>query len=61
MLKIELAGLDLDAANKYPAELSGGMTKRAALARALALDPELVFLDERRRVLIRSAPRSSMN
>ncbi|HUZ90736.1 MAG TPA: ATP-binding cassette domain-containing protein [Methylocella sp.] len=46
MLKIELAGLDLDAANKYPAELSGGMTKRAALARALALDPELVFLDE---------------
>lgn len=46
MLKIELTGLDLDAANKYPAELSGGMTKRAALARALALDPELVFLDE---------------
>lgn len=46
MLKIELAGLDLDAANKYPSELSGGMTKRAALARALALDPELVFLDE---------------
>jgi phospholipid/cholesterol/gamma-HCH transport system ATP-binding protein len=46
MLKIELAGLDLDAADKYPSELSGGMTKRAALARALALDPELVFLDE---------------
>lgn len=46
MLKIELTGLDLDAANKYPSELSGGMTKRAALARALALDPELVFLDE---------------
>jgi phospholipid/cholesterol/gamma-HCH transport system ATP-binding protein len=46
MLKIELAGLDSDAANKYPSELSGGMTKRAALARALALDPELVFLDE---------------
>ena len=46
MLKIELAGLDLDAANKYPSELSGGMIKRAALARALALDPELVFLDE---------------
>ena len=46
MLKIELTGLDPDAAIKYPSELSGGMTKRAALARALALDPELVFLDE---------------
>jgi phospholipid/cholesterol/gamma-HCH transport system ATP-binding protein len=46
MLKIELAGLNPDAANKYPSELSGGMTKRAALARALALDPELLFLDE---------------
>lgn len=46
MLKIELAGLNPDAAGQYPAELSGGMIKRAALARALALDPELVFLDE---------------
>lgn len=46
MLKIELVGLALDAADKYPSELSGGMIKRAALARALALDPELVFLDE---------------
>lgn len=45
-LKLRLAGLELDAAPKRPAELSGGMRKRAALARALALDPELVFLDE---------------
>ncbi len=46
MLKIELVGLKPDAADKFPSELSGGMVKRAALARALALDPELVFLDE---------------
>jgi phospholipid/cholesterol/gamma-HCH transport system ATP-binding protein len=46
MLKIELVGLKPDAADKFPSELSGGMIKRAALARALALDPELVFLDE---------------
>lgn len=46
MLKLGLVGLPEDAADKFPSELSGGMVKRAALARALALDPELVFLDE---------------
>jgi phospholipid/cholesterol/gamma-HCH transport system ATP-binding protein len=45
-VKIELVGLAPEAAEKYPSELSGGMIKRAALARALALDPDLVFLDE---------------
>jgi phospholipid/cholesterol/gamma-HCH transport system ATP-binding protein len=46
MLKIALVGLPPDAASKYPSELSGGMVKRAALARALALDPDILFLDE---------------
>lgn len=45
-LKIALAGLPSNAGDKYPADLSGGMIKRAALARALALDPDILFLDE---------------
>lgn len=45
-LKISMVGLPPDAGPKYPSELSGGMKKRAGLARALALDPEILFLDE---------------
>ncbi|SFR13961.1 ABC transporter ATP-binding protein [Poseidonocella sedimentorum] len=45
-LKIALSGLPPFAGDKYPSELSGGMRKRAGLARALALDPDIVFLDE---------------
>jgi phospholipid/cholesterol/gamma-HCH transport system ATP-binding protein len=45
-MKLSLVGLPENAAPKHPSELSGGMKKRAGLARALALDPEVVFLDE---------------
>src|SRR5947209_11209162 len=46
LAKLDMVGLDADVLDKYPSELSGGMTKRVALARALALDPDIVFLDE---------------
>jgi phospholipid/cholesterol/gamma-HCH transport system ATP-binding protein len=45
-IKLSMVGLQEDAARKYPSELSGGMKKRAGLARALVLDPDIVFLDE---------------
>lgn len=44
--RLQSVGLEIEAANKYPAELSGGMEKKAALARAIVLDPEILFLDE---------------
>jgi phospholipid/cholesterol/gamma-HCH transport system ATP-binding protein len=46
LLKLILVGLPVEAAHKFPSELSGGMQRRAAAARAIAMDPELLFLDE---------------
>ena len=46
LLKLALVGLPVNAAHKYPSQLSGGMQRRAAAARAIAMDPELLFLDE---------------
>src|SRR5699024_3238144 len=45
-IKVRMAGLPENAHDKFPSDLSGGMRKRAGLARAISLDPELVFLDE---------------
>lgn len=60
-VKLDLVGLPARAAALYPSELSGGMIKRAALARALALDPQILFSTNPPRASIRSAPGISTN
>jgi len=59
-LRVVLSGLPAEAGDKYPRELSGGMLKRAAVARALALDPDLLFLDEPKRVYPQSSLASNV-
>ena len=59
--KIAMSGLPMEAGAKFPSELSGGMKKRAGIARALSLDPELFSSTSRPRASIRSAPPPSIN
>ena len=59
--KLAMTGLTPEVGAQYPSELSGGMMKRASLARAMALDPELLFLDEPTAASTRSAPKGLTN